>query len=67
MWLNMRKIVDKNAYNPEALFLNVSAEELRKVNTDPDDRLRLFEGGYIASLEVFAMRIWKHLHWWSLP
>ncbi|KAH7411638.1 hypothetical protein DE146DRAFT_246482 [Phaeosphaeria sp. MPI-PUGE-AT-0046c] len=39
------------------LFVNVSASELMRLNIDPTKQLRLFEGGYIASLETY-----HHLH-----
>ncbi|PVH95434.1 hypothetical protein DM02DRAFT_632840 [Periconia macrospinosa] len=39
------------------LFVNVSASELMRVNVDPINQLRLFDGGYIASLETY-----HHLH-----
>ena len=41
----------------KALFVNVTANELIEVNVDPQHQLRLFDGGYIASLEVY-----HHLH-----
>ena len=40
-----------------ALFVNVTAQELRQLDIDPTQQLRLFDGGYIASLEVY-----HHLH-----
>jgi hypothetical protein len=41
----------------QALFVNVTADELRHVDVDPQHQLRLLEGGFIASLEVY-----HHLH-----
>lgn len=43
--------------NNKALFVNVTAEELREMNVDPQHQLQLFNGGFIASLEVY-----HHLH-----